>query len=96
MYPQHVCHLITFCFYIACKTVKGVECVFPFIYANQTYTGCTNVDNGETEWCSTEVDETRQYVTGQYGECSSNCPSATGGKLIVLLLHHKINSNFSG
>ena len=96
MYPQHVCHLITFHLYIECKTVEGVQCVFPFIYANQTYTGCTNVDNGETEWCSTEVDETGQYVTGQYGECSSNCPSATGGKLIVLLLHHKIDSNFRG
>ena len=96
MYPQHICHVISSYLYIECKTVEGVNCVFPFIYANQTYTGCTDVDNGETRWCSTEVDEAGQYVTGMYGECSTNCPSDTGGKSTIILHHSDIDCNSTG
>ena len=45
----------------SCLTVSGaqagVECVFPFIVANLTISGCTRIDGDLTAWCATALDD---------------------------------------
>jgi len=54
------------------------ECIFPFTFNNFTYNGCPLDPTDETKtkrWCSTEVDETGNHVTGgdNYGYCTKGC-----------------------
>ncbi|XP_040573966.1 uncharacterized protein [Lepeophtheirus salmonis] len=56
---------------IGCATVTGVSCIFPFIYGENIYAGCTSSDNGGVLWCATTL-----YPTGFahfYGTCNSVC-----------------------
>ena len=60
-----------------CETNGGddanQQCVFPFSYEGVTYEHCTSVGNNGTQWCSTEVDENGEYVSGKWGSCGSRC-----------------------
>ena len=60
-----------------CETNGGddanQQCVFPFSYEGVTYEHCTSVGNNGTQWCSTEVDENGEYVSGKWGNCGSGC-----------------------
>ena len=68
---------------IASNSLK--PCQFPFIYKNQTYYGCTEVDAGANgmAWCSTEINPlTYEHIVGQqlYGDCFHDlCPTAEQG-----------------
>jgi hypothetical protein len=56
-------------------------CVFPFVFAGQTYSSCTydhadqNVATGVLEpWCSTATNHLNQHVAGSWGACDlSTC-----------------------
>ena len=68
------------CFFkdvLVCETNGGddanQQCVFPFSYEGVTYEDCTSVGNNGTDWCSTEVDENGEYVSGKWGNCGSGC-----------------------
>ena len=37
--------------------VVGAECVFPFVVANISITGCTKIDGDQTAWCATALDD---------------------------------------
>ena len=53
-------------------TTDGKKCVFPFKYNGKTYNKCTTVDNGNTEWCATEVKTDGNYK--DWGNCDvSSC-----------------------
>ena len=63
-----------------CLTIRGpkigVKCVFPFLYNNKLYNGCTSEnDSLEQLWCSTKVDENDNHVRGHWGYCNQNCKS---------------------
>ena len=62
---------------LVCETNGGddanQQCVFPFSYEGVTYEHCTSVGNNGTAWCSTEVDENGEYVSGKWGSCGSGC-----------------------
>jgi len=66
-----------------CKTTldskdPGVECKFPFIYENVTYTGCPiDLFDESKRWCSTETDSSGKHVSGKnkYGYCLPECPA---------------------
>ena len=68
-----------------CETNGGNDanqkCVFPFSYEGVTYEKCTSVGNNGTQWCSTEVDENGEYVSGKYGNCGSGCDK--GSNIII-------------
>ena len=58
-----------------CKTNGGDvgrQCVFPFIYKGTTYSSCTNAGE-DFYWCSTKVDESGNHVSGEWGNCNSDC-----------------------
>merc|ERR1711892_375403 len=61
-----------------CSTVEtGIPCVFPFIYLNVTYTGCTNVGDQDGKlWCATSVDNNGVYKNSstERGYCTPDCP----------------------
>merc|ERR1712013_601588 len=67
----------------SCTTVggpaQGSPCVFPFNFADTTYTSCTAwIYGGQPEgttWCSTKVDASGNHVNneGNYGFCSADC-----------------------
>jgi len=64
-----------------CLTVSGVDigktCQFPFIYHGKTYHGCTYNFGVDKPWCSTETEESGNYIPGRWGYCSENCPAHT-------------------
>ena len=72
-----------------CKvTEKSSEeikpCIFPFIYENNSYYGCTLDGPGEitVPWCSTKVDPlTLVHIPneGVWGDCNDSCPSDAEG-----------------
>ena len=43
------------------------------MYEGETYEQCTSVGNNGTDWCSTEIDENGEYVSGKWGNCGSGC-----------------------
>ena len=56
-----------------CKTVKNEQCIFPFTYKNQVYTGCTSRDHKQKKlWCSTKNKPDGNYET--WDDCSKTCP----------------------
>merc|ERR1719392_448330 len=67
----------------SCLTVggpaQGSPCVFPFTFADTTYTSCTAwIYGGQpdgTTWCSTKVDASGNHVNneGNYGFCGQDC-----------------------
>ena len=50
-----------------CKTKSKKPCVFPFKYRGQVYLSCTTAGNWGTNWCATEVDESKNYE--KWGNC---------------------------
>ena len=59
------------------QTEEGTNCVFPFVYKNIAHQQCTTVDDPLGKpWCSTQVSDTQQHVTGNWGHCAMNCPNA--------------------
>ena len=55
-----------------CKTVKNEQCIFPFTYKNQVYTGCTSRDHKQKKlWCSTKNKPDGNYET--WDDCSPTC-----------------------
>ena len=55
----------------------GVPCVFPFIYANHVFTGCTGM------WCATDTSPAGQLVDGMWGLCPPvGCPMDNLGKRV--------------
>ena len=57
----------------------GKPCVFPFMYNEQLFYGCTYLDFEENErpWCSTAP----VFVDGEWAECSSKLHPATTHEL---------------
>jgi len=55
---------------------SGANCVFPFTFRGVTYDGCTTVADDQL-WCSTLTDSDGVHIGGQgnWGYCSSDCPS---------------------
>merc|ERR1712060_84531 len=47
----------------------GKKCVFPFVYKDIKYEGCSAEDHINL-WCATEVDSDGQAVDGKWGDCS--------------------------
>ena len=60
-------------------TGESKPCKFPFIYNNQTYFGCTNVENEEgvsgVAWCSTKTNILNEHIEGEatFGNCNTEC-----------------------
>ena len=69
----------------SCLTVSGaeagVECVFPFIVANLTISGCTRIDGDLTAWCATALDLFGNMVEGSKGRCGEDCDIGQPGEL---------------
>ena len=71
-----------------CYTVSGSdpnsECSFPFIFAGQTWNGCTTVDGDPTPWCVTQTDTFGNPITNAdgyfstWGYCQASCPIDQG------------------
>jgi len=61
----------------ACETSSGPKtgssCIFPFKYENVKYETCTSVDNNNVLWCPTRVNENREYISGEWGNCDPSC-----------------------
>ena len=62
-----------------CITIGGPRpnrpCVFPFQLNGKTYTGCTtDLDDLDNYWCSTDINEFGEHISGQWGYCDSLCP----------------------
>ena len=58
------------------KTGNLKPCIFPFIYNNKIYNGCTDINDLEgKQWCSTKVDAKGIHVgKGKYwGHCRPDC-----------------------
>jgi len=68
-----------------CRTTSGPAqgraCAFPFSFGGKSYQGCARWDFGGPNqgkmWCSTSTDVQGKHINGKgnYGFCSSNCPS---------------------
>ena len=71
---------------IECFTKSGPEtgkpCAFPFIYKENTYETCTEIDHHQF-WCSIEVDYNGNHVRGKWGNCGNECDSL--GKVFIFL-----------
>jgi hypothetical protein len=61
-------------------TGETKPCIFPFNYNEQTFTGCTTVNDRDYKaWCSTEVDSDGNHVLsgGFWGHCGPECENLT-------------------
>ena len=61
----------------ACKTAgtSGQPCIFPFIYAGQTFHSCTAQDSDTGQpWCATSLDREGWVVDHAWGDCGQGCP----------------------
>ena len=61
----------------SCHTVENKECVFPFIYRNKRYAGCTSdSDINDKLWCSTQTDQSGRHAgETNWGYCKEEeCP----------------------
>ena len=56
-----------------CKTERGTNCVFPFIYKGFNYSKCATVENGDKTWCSTRTDTEGNHVDNFWGYCAQDC-----------------------
>ena len=58
----------------ACETTSGKSCQFPFKYRGKVYLSCTKAGNGDKNWCATDVDENKNYQSGDWENCDmSTC-----------------------
>ena len=55
-------------------TKQGVPCIFPFKYKGKKYNGCTK-DNHNKLWCSTQNDQSGEYIQDFWGNCDETCPT---------------------
>ena len=51
---------------------KSTSCVFPFIFDNKIFNGCTKYLNYNF-WCSVRTNDTGHHVAGKWGFCNENC-----------------------
>ena len=67
-----------------CKTIRvissfnpdpGKKCIFPFIYKDEKFNGCTQEDYNGTYWCPTELlaDGSIQKSSSKWGTCENKC-----------------------
>ena len=63
---------------------NGVRCVFPFIFAGQTYSSCTTRD-ADRPWCSTTANFTKD---GSWGYCPVKSKGTSSGD--TSRLSHKV------
>jgi len=56
-----------------CLTTSGRACVFPFTYQGVVHNSCT-LSGFPNPWCSTLTDGSGTHITGNFGDCASNCP----------------------
>ena len=64
------------CEYRECKISATESCIFPFKYAGRTYDKCTTAGFGNDQlpsWCSLQVDEDGNHITGNEGLCPPEC-----------------------
>lgn len=57
-------------------------CVFPFIYKNRTFKGCSELDTTDP-WCSTELDKNGFHSEGHWGNCPTECRIDGRGTLLT-------------
>ncbi len=62
---------------LACMTTDGRQCIFPFIFGNEThpvleYNICSTLDIFRS-WCPTRLNDDR--TVAEWGDCLSDCPS---------------------
>lgn len=59
-------------------TTTSSPCVFPFKFEGYTFDSCTfykATNTGQQQgWCATKVDSENNYVSGNWGHCSLQCP----------------------
>ena len=74
---------------LACKTVDGDKCIFPFKISpsNTTHSRCVTRDINEHA-CATEVDDT-SFLT-KWGVCNEFCPNEGNNNENVLQAFHEI------
>ena len=73
---------ITIVIYIACKTVKGEKCIFPFKAHGRNHTRCFQI-NGEGEHkCATEVKPGETVPDEKLGVCNVFCDNEGKKKMI--------------
>ena len=74
----YVCHNTRCTLASKCLTISGEDrnktCIFPFAYHGIKFSTCTKMENGDVDWCSTQVDDRGNYIPGKWGNCGSNCP----------------------
>ena len=57
-----------------CQTKEGEKCVFPFVYKEKKYDGCTtDYSKNGLAWCATAVNENGN-VDRHWGDCRQECP----------------------
>ena len=59
------------------------RCKFPFKFVGRVHSSCTDVMKQYTKykpWCSTEVDEAGNHISGTWGNCDESCLSSRNGK----------------
>ena len=57
---------------------KAGRCIFPFIFDDTTYNGCTHQDNDSRgPWCATAVGSkgSGKLKLKAYGYCTEGCPT---------------------
>lgn len=55
----------------------GTQCIFPFTFDGVIHKACTRHGIEDTEyepWCSTKVDDVGDHISGNWGDCSQDCP----------------------
>ena len=75
---------------LACKTVDGDKCIFPFeIGSNVSYSKCIDTGNDNKHACATEVKD--KNIATKMGICNEFCQNEGNDNEKVLQAFHKIN-----
>lgn len=77
--PQESAETIKNCSTTSDSIDPSTKCVFPFIYKGLEHFGCpVDPEDNSRRWCSTEVDENGEHVSGKekYGFCLDTCPTS--------------------
>ena len=60
-----------------CTTIRGPKpdkpCIFPFIFNGENETTCVKGRLRPEPWCSTKVDDSNNYIRGEWGFCGESC-----------------------
>ena len=63
-----------------CTTIRGPRpdkpCVFPFNFNGIEKTTCIKGRLRPDPWCSTNVDDSNNYIPGEWGYCGESCPNS--------------------